>query len=88
MARIALGQESEETLSQISLSNNTVQRRTSDLADDIKQQVIFHISNAQFGIFSLQLDKNTDVSAWSQLMMFCRYFTNKIHLVLKASNFN
>ena len=53
MARIILGQESEKKLSQIFLSNNTVQRRISDLADDIKQQVISNIQNAQFDLFSI-----------------------------------
>ena len=76
MARIVLGQENEKKLKQISLPNNTVQRWISDLADDIKQQVISDIENAEFGLFSIQLDESTDVSACSQLMGFCRYFTN------------
>ena len=50
MARVVLGQESEKKPRQISLSNNTVQRQISDLADDIKQQMIFVIKNAQFGL--------------------------------------
>ena len=75
MARIVLGQENEKKLKQISLSNNTVQRWISDLAADIKKQVISDIENAQCGYFSIQLDESTDVSACSQLMVFCRYFT-------------
>ena len=62
--------KSEKKLRQISLSKNTVQRRISDLADDIKQQVISNIKNAQFCIFSIQFDKSTDVSACFQLMVF------------------
>ena len=46
------------------------------MADDITQQVIFDIKIAQFVFFSIQLDESTDVSACSQLMMFCRYFTD------------
>ena len=53
MARMVLGQESKKKIRQISLSNNTVQRRISDLADDIEQHVISHIKNAQFGLFSI-----------------------------------
>ena len=53
-----------------------MQRRISDLADDIKPQVISDITNAQFGFFSIQLDESTDVSACSRLMVFCRYFAN------------
>ena len=65
MTRIVLGQESEKKLRQIFLSNNTVQRRIGDLADDIKQQVISDKKNAQFGLFSIQLHESTDVSAGS-----------------------
>ena len=72
MARIVLGQESEKKLRQISLSNNTVQRQISDLADDINQKVIFDIKSDQFDLFSIQLDESTDVSACSQLMVVCR----------------
>ena len=52
-ARFVLAQESEKKLRQISLSYNTVQRWIRDLADDIKQQVISDIKNAQFGLFSI-----------------------------------
>ena len=76
MAGLVRGHESEKKLGQISLSDNTVQRRISDLADDIKQQVVSDIMIAQFCLFSIQLDEGTDVSACSQLMVFCRYFTN------------
>ena len=76
MNKIVLGQESKKKLRQIFLSDNTAQRRISDLANNIKQQVIFDIKKAQFGLFAFYLYENTDVSACSQLMMFCRYFTN------------
>ena len=76
MARIVLGQESEKKLRQLFLSNNTVQRRISDLADHIKQQVISDIKTDQFGLFSIQLDESTDVSVCSQHMVVCIYYTN------------
>ena len=75
MARIVLGQESEKKLRQMFLSNNTVQRRISDLADHIKQQVISDIKTDQFGLFSIQLDESTDVSVCSQHMVVCIYIT-------------
>ena len=78
MDRIVLGQKSEKKLRQISLSNNTVQRRVNDLADDIKLQVISAIKNDQFGLFPIQLDESTDVSACFQLTVVCRYCTNTI----------
>ena len=78
LARILglLGQESEKKLKQISFFNDTVQRRISESADEIKQQVISDIKYVKFGFSSIQLVKSTDVFACSQLMVFCRYFTN------------
>ena len=52
MAKIALGQKSEKKLRQTFLSNNTVQRRIRDLADDIKQQVISRAEHRKFTLNS------------------------------------
>ena len=75
MARIVLGRESEKKLKEIPLSNDTVKRRIADLSDNIKEQVISEIKNSPFGLFSIQLDETTDVASCSQLLVFCRYFT-------------
>ena len=40
---------------------------------DIKKQVLEEIHSAPFGLFSIQLDKSTDVESCSQLMAFVRY---------------
>ena len=61
MARSVLGEESKMKLQQISLSNDTVQLRIPDLSDNIKEQVIEEIKNSQLALFSIQLDKTTDV---------------------------
>ena len=73
IAEIVFAQESEKELRKISFSDITVQRRISDLANDIKQQGISNIKNAQFGLFSVQLDERADVSACSQLMVPARW---------------
>jgi len=51
MVRIVLGQDSEKKLKQISLWNDNVQERISDLAEETKQgTVISEVENAQFGL--------------------------------------
>ena len=75
MARIVLGRESEKKIKKIPLSNDTVKRRIADLCGNIKEQVISEIKNSPIGLFSIQLDETTDVASCSQLLVFCRYFT-------------
>ena len=75
MARIVLGHESEKKLKQIPLSNDTVKQRVADLSGNINKQVISEIKNSPFGLFSIQLDETTDVASCSQLLVFCKYFT-------------
>uniref|UniRef100_A0A0P4VR47 Uncharacterized protein n=1 Tax=Scylla olivacea TaxID=85551 RepID=A0A0P4VR47_SCYOL len=71
MVKLVLGEKSAEKLNAISLSNNAVQRRISQISDDIKEQVIQEIKRA--GLFSIQLDESTDVQSCSQLLAFVRY---------------
>ena len=73
MARILLGEESEKKLRNISLSDNTVQRRIADLSRDIKEQVIAEIKDAAFGLFAIQVDESTDVASCSQLLALVCY---------------
>ena len=73
MVEIVLGKEAEKKIAAISLSNNTVQKRIADKRKDIKEQVVEEILSAPFGLFSIQLDKSTDIESCSQLMAFVRY---------------
>ena len=72
-----LGEESKMKLQQILLSNDIVQRRIVELSDNIKEQVIAEMKNSQFVLFSIQLDETTDVVSYSQLLVFCRYLSEK-----------
>ena len=45
------------------------------MSGNIKEQGISEIKNSPFGLFSIQLDETTDVASCSQLLVFCRYFT-------------
>ena len=62
MVKLALGEKSAKKLNTISLSNNTVLRRISQLSHDIKEEVIQEIKRA--GLFSIQLDESTQIMAF------------------------
>ncbi|XP_068223303.1 protein FAM200C-like [Palaemon carinicauda] len=92
MVEIVLGKEMK-----VPLSNSTVQRRMSDIATDIKDQVVPEIKSSTFGLFSIQLDESTDVASCSQLMVFASYvhsdsfkeeflFRSPLELTTKASD--
>ena len=72
--KLVLGEASEIKMRNISLSNNTIQRRISDMSIDVMEQILSEIKASP--VFSFQLDESTDVSSCSQLLVFVRY----IHL--------
>ena len=74
---LVLGKEKASKLEKISLSNDTVKKRISEMSQDILLQVVEEIRSSS--IFSLQLDKSTDVSSCVHLLVYARYiFENNI----------
>ena len=67
----------ERKLASISFSNSTIQRQIKDLSDDIKRQEVKELKNAPFCLFTIQIDKSTDIFLCSQLMVFTKYIYNK-----------
>ncbi|CAL9702155.1 unnamed protein product [Knipowitschia caucasica] len=70
MSRIMHGDKQAAELEQVPLSDGTIGRRISDMALDIKRQIIDSVKG---GKYSLQLDESTDVSNTAQLLVFVRY---------------
>ncbi|CAL9691707.1 unnamed protein product [Knipowitschia caucasica] len=70
MSRIMHGDKQAAELEQVPLSDGTIGRRISDMALDIKRQIIDAVKG---GKYSLQLDESTDVSNTAQLLVFVRY---------------
>ena len=55
-----IGDGAEKKLAPVSLSNNTIQRRISEMVEDIKQQVVAEIQAVPLKMFAIQLDESTD----------------------------
>lgn len=66
-----LGKSASDKMKSISLSNSTIERRISDLSDDVEDQLLDKIKTSEF--FALQLDESCDVSSKEILVCFVRY---------------
>ncbi|XP_067940586.1 protein FAM200C-like [Watersipora subatra] len=78
LAELILGKEAGKEMAAVSLSNNTVQRKISNMANDIKDQVVQQIKLSLFGLFAIhELDESTDIASCSQLIVYARYVHNE-----------
>ncbi|XP_067940539.1 protein FAM200C-like [Watersipora subatra] len=78
LAELILEKEAGKEMAAVSLSNNTVQIKISNMANDIKDQVVQQIKLSLFGLFAIhELDESTDIASCSQLMVYARYVHNE-----------
>ena len=76
---LVLGGEKANKLKEISLSNDTVKKRISEMSQDILLQVVEEVRSSP--LFSLQLDESTDISSCAQLLVYARYiFENNVEV--------
>ncbi len=77
ISRAMHGARLAHELKAVQISNGTVARHISDMAQDIKCQLVDRVKK---GKFALQLDESTDVSNSAQLLVFIRYsFDRKLN---------
>ena len=69
--RFVLGEEQAKIMKQSSLSNDTVKRRIAEISSDILEQVTADLKSSPS--FAIQLDESTDVTSYSQLLVYARY---------------
>ncbi len=69
------GDNFAQQISDIPLSNDTVSRRISDMASDVKEQLLANIMQSQY--YALQLDETIDVAGLAQLLTYVRYVKKK-----------
>ena len=68
VVNLVLGEASAKKMQQVSLSNNTIQRRISIMSMDVKEQVLTEFKASP--LFSFQYDESTDGSSCFQLLIF------------------
>ncbi len=71
ICQVMFGDNFAQQISGIPLSNNTVSCRISDMASDVKEQLLANIMQIQY--YALQLDETTDVAGLAQLLTYVRY---------------
>ena len=72
---VGAGKKASQTMKQISLSNDTIKSRIHEISDNIKSKVLSKIDSSP--VFALQLDKSTDISNLSQLLVYVRYVADE-----------
>ena len=77
IVRLMIGPDAVTKLSPLSVSNNTIKRRISDISEDILCQIIQELKETPFRLFSIQLDETTDVTNLSQLLVDVPYYKNE-----------
>ncbi|KAL1463829.1 hypothetical protein WDU94_015538 [Cyamophila willieti] len=80
-----LGEDSKTKLQQISLSNDTVKNGIEKMSCDVEEQLIDKIKKAPY--FALQCDETTDVSQYSQLLVFVRFFDSEKNVFIEEMLF-
>ncbi|XP_056126207.1 zinc finger BED domain-containing protein 5-like [Rhinichthys klamathensis goyatoka] len=71
MRSVMLGEAAAAKFDAIPISDNTIQRRISDMACDVKEQVLDCVRESPF--HAIQLDESTDVAHCAQLMVYVRF---------------
>ena len=72
MAQILLGQNAAKRIDSVPLSNDTVNNRIADIANDILSQLIDQIQDSPCRI-SLQFDETTDIKSISRSVAYVRF---------------
>jgi hypothetical protein len=70
MASSVLGEKESKQPESIPLSKGTISRRISDMASNVKEQLIEKVKASKY--YSIQLDESTDVNNMAYLLTFIR----------------
>ncbi|XP_044857783.1 zinc finger BED domain-containing protein 5-like [Mauremys mutica] len=72
-----IGDKASKAIDRVPLSNNTVHCRITDIAKNVKQQLLSRVQKSRY--YALQADGSTDVNL-ANLLLFVRYeLNNEVH---------
>ena len=74
LVKRVIGNEAVSKLNSVSVSNNKIQRRITEMSTDIKKPVITEVQGSKYE-FAIQLVESTDMSNYAQLLVYVRYAT-------------
>ena len=76
IAKIFCGNADAAEIKNIPLSDNTINRRITDMSVDIEKRVVLKLKAAD--LFANQVDESTDISEKSRLLAFIRFIENDV----------
>ena len=78
MTEIMLGEKASKEINKIPLSNDTVKKKITSMAENVKVQLVSQLQQSLY--FSLQLDESTDIGNEANLLCFVRYiYCGEVH---------
>ena len=81
LVKHVIGDEAVSKLSTVSLSNNTIQRRITEIFSNINELVLTEVQSSKYG-FAVQLEETTDVSNCTQFPVSVRYASKDFILII------
>ena len=81
LVKHVIGDEAVSKLNCVSLSNNTIQRRITEISSDINELVLTEVQSSKYG-FAIQLEETTDLSNCAQFPVSVRYASKNFILII------
>ncbi|XP_050528105.1 zinc finger BED domain-containing protein 5-like [Daktulosphaira vitifoliae] len=75
LCKTMLGESAAKLISSVPLSNNSIQRRITDMSANIEETLFTRLSTSDK--FALQLDESTDIASKSSMLVFVRFIWEK-----------
>ncbi|CAM4590347.1 unnamed protein product [Lepidochelys kempii] len=73
-----IGDKASKAIDYVPISNNTVHHRITDMAENVKQQLLSRVQKSCY--YALQADESTDIVNLANLLLFVRYeLNNEVH---------